>query len=69
MSMIEFALNEVACSGCIGKIKRKMQRTVGVDRVKIVSGSGRIQVNYNEELIQADDINQSLHKITLRSFD
>ena len=69
MSMIELALNEVACSGCIGKIKREMQRTNGIQKVKIISGSGKIQINFNESLIHSEEINRNLYKMTLRQFD
>ncbi|MEH7075564.1 heavy-metal-associated domain-containing protein [Neobacillus drentensis] len=66
---MELALNEVACSGCIGKIKREMQRTNGVKKVKIIPGSGKIQINFNESLIHSEEINRNLYKITLRQFD
>ena len=67
--MIELALNEVACSGCIGKIKREMQRTNGIEKVKIISGCGKIQINFNESLIHSEEINRNLYKMTLRQFD
>ncbi|WP_066069480.1 heavy-metal-associated domain-containing protein [Neobacillus soli] len=69
MSMIELALNEVACSGCIGKIKRGMQKANGIEKVRIVSGSGKMQINFNENIIQSEDINRNLYKLTLRTFD
>ena len=69
MSIIELALNDVACSGCIGKIKREMQRTNGIEKVKILSGSGKIKINFNESLIQSEEINRNLYKMTLRTFD
>ncbi|MFJ7725030.1 heavy-metal-associated domain-containing protein [Neobacillus sp. NPDC097160] len=69
MSMIELALNDVACSGCIGKIKRQIQRTNGIEKVKILSGSGKIRINFNEDIIQSEEINRKLYKLTLRTFD
>ncbi|MGG3467072.1 heavy-metal-associated domain-containing protein [Neobacillus pocheonensis] len=69
MSMIELALNDVACCGCIGKIKRRLQRTNGVEKVKIVSGYGKIQINFDETIIQSDEINLNLYKMTMRIFD
>ncbi|MFK9095122.1 heavy-metal-associated domain-containing protein [Bacillus salipaludis] len=69
MSMIELALNDVACSGCIGKIKRKIQRTYGIEKVKILSGSGKIRIIFNENIIQSEEINRNLYKLTLRTFD
>jgi len=69
MSMMELALNEVACSGCIGKIKRQMQRTKGIEKVKIVSDSGKILINFNDSIIQREEINRNLYKWTFRTFD
>ncbi|MBO0960641.1 cation transporter [Neobacillus sp. MM2021_6] len=69
MSMIEIPLNDVACTGCIGKIKRQMQRTNGIEKVEIVSGTGKIQINFNESIIQSEEINRNLNKIILRTFD
>lgn len=69
MSMIELALNEVACSGCLKKIKRGMKKHNGIEKVEIIQGSGKIQVKYNEKIIQLDEINRNLNKLTLRAFD
>jgi len=66
---MELALNEVACSGCIGKIKREMQRIHGIEKVKILTGSGKIQINFNESLIHSEEINRNLYKMALRTFD
>ncbi|MEO2078073.1 MAG: heavy-metal-associated domain-containing protein [Bacillus sp. (in: firmicutes)] len=69
MSMIEFALNDLACTGCIGKIKRGIERTSGVEKVKILSGTGKVRIVYDEDHIHEQEISQSIHKLALRSFD
>lgn len=69
MSMIELALNDVACTGCMGKIKRGIERNKGIERVKILRGTGKIRIEFNENHIQEEKINQSIHKLALRSFD
>ncbi|WP_040206193.1 heavy-metal-associated domain-containing protein [Neobacillus jeddahensis] len=69
MSMMEFALNDVACTGCIGRIKRKIQQTDGIAKVKIVSGSGKIQIAFNEQIIPSAEISRRISKLTLRIFD
>ncbi|WP_420489814.1 heavy-metal-associated domain-containing protein, partial [Neobacillus drentensis] len=51
MSMIELALNDVACTGCMGKIKRRIEKTTGVEQVKILSGTGKVQIKFNENHI------------------
>jgi copper chaperone CopZ len=69
MSMIKLSLNDVACSGCIGKIKRKIKRYNGIEKVKILAGSGKIEINYNENIIESEEINSTIHKLAIRIFD
>ncbi|MFZ7945826.1 MULTISPECIES: heavy-metal-associated domain-containing protein [Bacillaceae] len=69
MRMMVLALNNVACTGCIRKIKKQIQRTHGIEKVRIVTGTGKIQINFDEQIIQTEDINRSLNKWTLRTFD
>ncbi|WHY03443.1 heavy-metal-associated domain-containing protein [Neobacillus sp. DY30] len=67
--MIQLSLNDVACSGCIGKIKRKIKRYNGIEKVKILAGSGKIEINYNEAIIESEEINNTIHKLAIRTFD
>jgi copper chaperone CopZ len=67
--MIQLSLNDVACSGCIGKIKRKIKRYNGIEKVKILAGSGKIEINYNENIIESAEINSTIHKLAIRTFD
>ena len=69
MSMVQLVLNEVACSGCLRKIKRGMKKHNGIEKVEILHGSGTIQVRYDEKIIQIDEINRNLNKLTMRAFD
>ncbi|WP_342429846.1 heavy-metal-associated domain-containing protein [Neobacillus sp. FSL H8-0543] len=69
MSMIEMALNDVACSSCLGKIKKGIKRHRGIEKVSILSGSGKISINYNEDIIQLEEINRTVYKLTTRTFD
>jgi copper chaperone CopZ len=59
----------MACSGCIGKIKRKIKRYNGIEKVKILAGSGKIEINYNEAIIESEEINSTVHKLAIRVFD
>lgn len=67
--MIQLSLNDVACSGCIGKIKKKIKRYNGIEKVKILAGSGKIEINYNEAIIESEEINFTIHKLAIRTFD
>jgi copper chaperone CopZ len=69
MSMIELALNDIACTGCIGKIKRGMKKYNGVEKIEILSGSGKLKINFNEKIIQLEEINRNIYKLAFRTFD
>jgi copper chaperone CopZ len=69
MSMIQLSLNDVACSGCIRKIKRKIKRYNGIEKVRILAGSGKIEIDYNEAIIESEEINSTIHKLAIRTFD
>jgi copper chaperone CopZ len=69
MSMIQLSLNDVACSGCIGKIKKKIKRYNGVEKVRIIAGSGKIEINYNDAFIESEEINSTIHKLAIKTFD
>jgi copper chaperone CopZ len=69
MSMMEVALNDVACSSCLGKIKKGIKRHRGIEKVSILTGSGKISINYNEDIIQSEEINRTVYKLATRTFD
>jgi copper chaperone CopZ len=69
VSMIQLSLNDVACSGCIGKIKRKIKRYNGIEKVRILAGSGKIEIDYNEAIIETEELNSTIHKLVIRTFD
>jgi copper chaperone CopZ len=69
MSIIQLSLNDVACSGCIGKIKKKIKGYNGVEKVRIIAGSGKIEINYNDAIIESEEINSTIHKLAIRTFD
>ena len=69
MGSIQMALNDIACSSCIVKIKKDIKRKQGIEKVKIISGSGNLQINYNENVINKEEIHHLINKMALRMFD
>jgi copper chaperone CopZ len=67
--MIQLALNDVACSGCIGRIRKQIKRFDGIEKVEILSGHGKIEINYNEKVIRTEELNRAIHKVTFKPFD
>jgi copper chaperone CopZ len=69
MSSIQLALNDIACSSCIVKIKKDMKRKHGIKKVQIIEGSGNLHINFDEKVINKDEIQHLVNKIALRMFD
>jgi len=69
MSMIQLSLKDVACSGCIGRIRKKIKRCNGIEKVKIISGRAKIEINYNEVIIESEEIHSTIHRLAIRIFD
>lgn len=62
-------LNDIACSSCIVKIKKDIKKKQGVEKVSIISGSGNLQINYDESVINKEEIHHLINKMSLRMFD
>ncbi|MDP4083375.1 MAG: heavy-metal-associated domain-containing protein [Bacillota bacterium] len=69
MSTVQLALNDIACSGCIGKIKRGIKKQAGIEKVQILSGSGYLHIHFNEKMIKKEEIHHLVNQLALRMFD
>ncbi len=69
MTKIQLPVNDLACSGCIGKIKKGIKQIPGVEEVQIISGQGHLYVLFNEQMVHQDEIIRSLNHLTFRTFD
>lgn len=69
MRIIQLVLSEMACSSCIGKIKKGISKYNGVEKVNIITGSGKLEINYNEKIIQPEELMQKINKLAIRIFD
>ncbi|GHI00247.1 heavy-metal-associated domain-containing protein [Neobacillus kokaensis] len=69
MTIIEVPLNHIACTGCIRRIKRGTQKFNGVKEVKILTGTGKLQIKFSEETIKSDEIHQRIHHLAHKTFD
>ena len=69
MSSIQLALNDIACSSCIVKIKKDIKRKEGIEKVEIIPGSGNLQIYFNANIINENEIHDLVNKIALRTFD
>lgn len=69
MNTIQFAVNDIACTSCIVKIKKGIQRMNGVKEARVVAGSGRLQILFNEQLVRQEEILHHAHQLAFRTFD
>lgn len=49
--------------------KKKDEKYCGVEQVKIISGSGKMEINFNENIIQPEEIDDKIQKLAFRIFD
>lgn len=69
MSTIQIAVSDIACSSCIVKIKKGIKKMHGVEDAKIVEGSARLQVLFNEQILKQHEIVHHLQHLAFRAFD
>ncbi len=69
MTVVELPLNHIACTSCISKIKRGIQKFDGVEKVKILKGSGKVQIKFRETAVQFGEIECRIHQLAQRIFD
>lgn len=69
MSSMEIAVAEMACKSCIGKMKKGLKKVTGIRKVEILPASAKLNVFFNEKMINREEIQLSLHKLANRMFD
>lgn len=69
MNTYQFALNDIACSSCIGKIKKGIKKKAGIEKVEILPGSGKLHIYFNEKMINKEEIQHLINQLALRMFD
>jgi len=69
MEMILIDVNDIACTGCIGRIRKRMKKFTGVEQVAIIPGSGRMKISFNEKMTHPGEITRKIYKTAFRAFD
>ncbi|HJV17408.1 MAG TPA: heavy metal-associated domain-containing protein [Bacillales bacterium] len=69
MSSIQLALNDIACSSCIMKIKKEIRKKHGIEKVKIIKGSGNLHIDFNENVINEEEVRHLVNQMAVRMFD
>ena len=69
MSTVELALNDIACTGCIGKVKNRIKHCKGIEKVSILPQSASVRIDFDEKIIVNDEIIRIVTKLFFKTFD
>jgi copper chaperone CopZ len=69
MSTLDLSLNDLACTGCIGKVKNRMKHCKGIEKVSILPESAMVKIDFDEKMIVSDEIIRIVTKLFFKTFD
>ena len=62
MKTAKFVLEELTCPTCINKIEGVLARQKGVDKVKVLFNSSKVDVKFNAEEITTEELAELIRK-------
>ncbi len=63
MKKAVFGLEPLSCPSCIKKIESTLQKMEGMKEAKVLFHSNRVRTQFDEKLLQADDIQETIVKL------
>ena len=63
MKKVVFLMEPFSCSSCIKKIEGALSRAKGVQQVKVLFHSSKIRVEFDESIVEADELQQLVEKL------
>lgn len=63
MKKAVFQLEPLTCPSCIKKIETTLEKTNGVVTVKVLFNSSKVRTEYDENQIQAIEIEETISKL------
>lgn len=63
MKKAVFQLESLTCPSCIKKIETTLNKTMGIETVKVLFNSSKVRAEYNESVIEASDIETTISKL------
>ena len=63
MAIKKFQLEPLTCPSCIKKIETKLSKMDGVDEAKVMFNSSKVKTTFNEELVTADELKDTIEKL------
>lgn len=63
MSKAIFDMEPFTCPSCVKKIENTVGRMDGVQEVKVMFNSGRVRVGFDDTVINADAMRETIQKL------
>lgn len=63
MKIVSYQLDPLTCPSCIKKIESTLNKQIGVEKVKVLYHSSKVKIEFNETMIDADNLEQILKKL------
>ncbi len=63
MKTQKIKLEELTCPSCIRQIEGLLSKTEGIDQVKVLFNAGKVKVQYDETLIDLEEIMTQIEKL------
>ncbi|WP_210470949.1 heavy-metal-associated domain-containing protein [Sporosarcina sp. 6E9] len=63
MKKAVFGLEPLSCPTCIKKIENTVGKMDGVEAVKVLFNSNKVRAQFNEDVVQAEQIHEVITKL------
>lgn len=63
MKKVVFLMEPFSCPSCIKKIEGALSRAKGVQQVKVLFHSSKIRVEFDESIVEANELQQLVEKL------
>lgn len=63
MKKAVFQLEALTCPSCIKKIETTLDKTKGIEAVKVLFNSSKVRAEYDENVIEAKEIEETISKL------
>lgn len=63
MKKAVYQLEPLTCPSCIKKIETALEKTEGVQSVKVLFNSGKVRTEFNENEVSANEVAEVIEKL------
>ena len=63
MSKAVFQLEPLTCPSCIKKIETTLNKTIGVESVKVLFNSSKVKTEFDDTQIEASQLEETIKKL------